>query len=340
MSDLAGFGTFSDPIVGGMSVLIRDAIRSRNYVAGVSGWSINQDGTAEFSDIVIRGAGEFGPNPGQHIELTATGEILIYDAANQLVMQLDGSGLLVQDIATGAAALLTLAAGVTILALTPPAVVGYTFGPAFVYGDSDPGLGDAWMRLESPQINGGGVARITMWGENTTNPTDPETQVRISATTVSVGGNFAIGRGSVARALSAVDSAAVTAETTVLTSTSFDYENGRAYKATCGPLVSNSNNNGRSGFRLRKNNAAGQLLGFGGLLPSSPIAGNFCNGESTFYFRNVSGANITCFIALTLQNFDGGANTSQQRVTGGLNRWLYVEDCGDADAFDWATNLV
>jgi hypothetical protein len=339
MSDLAGFGTFSDPIVGGMSVLIRDAIRSRNYVAGVSGWSINQDGTAEFSDIVIRGAGEFGPNPGQHIELTATGEILIYDASNQLVMQLDGSGLLVQDIATGAAALLTLAAGVTILALTPPAVPGYTFGPAFVYGDSDPS-GDAWMRLESPQIDGGRVAQVTIWGENLTNPTDPETQIRLTADRVTMGSGFALGRGSVARALSAVDSAAVTAETTVLTSTSFAYQNDRAYRATCGPLVSSSNANAAHGFRIRKDNAAGQVLGFGGLQPPSAVAGRLCNGQAEFYFRNVSGAPITCFIALTLQNFDGGANTSQQRVTAGLNRWLYVEDCGEADAFDWATNLV
>ena len=45
---------FSDPITAG-DILIRDAIQSPNYVAGSAGWSINKDGTAEFSDITIRG---------------------------------------------------------------------------------------------------------------------------------------------------------------------------------------------------------------------------------------------------------------------------------------------
>lgn len=324
-----------------MSILIRDAIRSRNYVAGVSGWSINKDGTAEFSDIVIRGTGEFGPNPGQHIELTATGEILIYDSANQLVMQLDGSGLLVQDIATAAKILLTLAAGVTVLALTPPAVTSYTFGAAFVYGDSDAGLGDAWMRLESPIINGGAVAGITMFGENTTNPTDPDTQIKIEANRVWVGGNFALGRGPVARAFSGTNSAAVTAETTVLTSTSFDYENNRAYRVTFGPSMVTSNANGRAQFRIRKDNAAGQLLGGARVISGAPTAGNIAIAEATHYFRNVSGASISCFIALTAQNLDGGANTVSQNIgETGLNRWLLVEDCGEARAYDWATDLV
>jgi hypothetical protein len=46
--------TFSNPIVGG-TTLIRPAIHSPDYVPGVSGWSINKDGTAEFNDAVFRG---------------------------------------------------------------------------------------------------------------------------------------------------------------------------------------------------------------------------------------------------------------------------------------------
>jgi hypothetical protein len=42
-----------NPVVGGM-VLRRAAIRSPNYVTNVSGWTINQDGSAEFNNIVIR----------------------------------------------------------------------------------------------------------------------------------------------------------------------------------------------------------------------------------------------------------------------------------------------
>ena len=45
---------FSNPIVGG-TTLIRPAIQSPNYVAGVSGWTINIDGSAEFNNVTIRG---------------------------------------------------------------------------------------------------------------------------------------------------------------------------------------------------------------------------------------------------------------------------------------------
>jgi hypothetical protein len=44
---------FTDPIVGGVDKLIRRAIQSPNFVAGVSGWSINRDGTAQFNELTI-----------------------------------------------------------------------------------------------------------------------------------------------------------------------------------------------------------------------------------------------------------------------------------------------
>jgi hypothetical protein len=43
-----------NPVVGG-EVLRRAAIQSPNYVTGVSGWTINQDGSAEFNNLTIRG---------------------------------------------------------------------------------------------------------------------------------------------------------------------------------------------------------------------------------------------------------------------------------------------
>jgi hypothetical protein len=45
---------FSNPVVGGIA-LVRAAIRSPNYVAGMAGWTINKDGSAEFNSVVIRG---------------------------------------------------------------------------------------------------------------------------------------------------------------------------------------------------------------------------------------------------------------------------------------------
>lgn len=46
---------FADPIVGGIGNLIRQYIRSPNYVANVSGWTINKDGSAEFNNLTVRG---------------------------------------------------------------------------------------------------------------------------------------------------------------------------------------------------------------------------------------------------------------------------------------------
>ena len=46
--------TPGDPVVGS-TILRRPAIQSPNYVAGVSGWSINADGSAEFNNLTLRG---------------------------------------------------------------------------------------------------------------------------------------------------------------------------------------------------------------------------------------------------------------------------------------------
>lgn len=45
---------FRDPIVAG-DQLVRNRIRSPNYVTGVAGWTINRDGSAEFNNVVVRG---------------------------------------------------------------------------------------------------------------------------------------------------------------------------------------------------------------------------------------------------------------------------------------------
>jgi hypothetical protein len=45
---------WDNPLVGGV-VLRRAAIQSPDFVTGVSGWTVNQDGSAEFNDLVLRG---------------------------------------------------------------------------------------------------------------------------------------------------------------------------------------------------------------------------------------------------------------------------------------------
>ncbi len=89
---------FSDPIIGGASTLVRQAIKSPNYVAGLTGWSINKDGTAEFSGITVRGTiianpfkTDVAPNPRVEILSGTLGEIDIY-ALNSSFATLQISG--------------------------------------------------------------------------------------------------------------------------------------------------------------------------------------------------------------------------------------------------------
>lgn len=54
---------FSNPVVGGGGVLIRESIHSPDYNPGFAGWTINKDGTVEFNNATIRGELEVGVAP-------------------------------------------------------------------------------------------------------------------------------------------------------------------------------------------------------------------------------------------------------------------------------------
>lgn len=61
--------SFTNPVTGGQGTLVRPAIKSPNYVAGVSGWSINRDGSVEFNDLTLRGTFS-----GTNYTINASGE--------------------------------------------------------------------------------------------------------------------------------------------------------------------------------------------------------------------------------------------------------------------------
>lgn len=61
-----------NPIVGGI-VLRIPAIRSPDYVPGVSGWTINVDGTAEFNNVTVRGTFIASGSNGSFVELHSVG---------------------------------------------------------------------------------------------------------------------------------------------------------------------------------------------------------------------------------------------------------------------------
>ncbi len=119
---------FKDPIVAG-TTLIRAAIRSPDYVPGVSGWSINRDGSVEFNDATLRG------------------ELLVTDP--------DGSYVRIYDENPGAGA---------VIELNPADQVGETYFPAEINAQSD-SLGEASLAIQGPQMQGVGVTRPQLWLE-------------------------------------------------------------------------------------------------------------------------------------------------------------------------------
>lgn len=78
---------FSNPITGGQGALLRPAIKSPDYVAGVSGWTINRDGSAEFADLTIRSSDGSG-----NVIVLSDGEINVYDSGGHLVASFGPDG--------------------------------------------------------------------------------------------------------------------------------------------------------------------------------------------------------------------------------------------------------
>lgn len=139
---------FSNPLVGG-TVLIRPAIRSRNYVPGVSGWTINADGTAEFVDVSLRG------------------ELFVTDP--------DGSYIRIFDEQPGQGAMIRM---------NPADLAGTVFTSAQLYAGR---ITDQPFALwASPVAGGGAAAAIELWGGVL--PGSPNTACDIGATVITLDG--------------------------------------------------------------------------------------------------------------------------------------------------------
>lgn len=98
-------GGFNNPLVGDGGGLVYPSIHSPNFVHGVSGWSINKDGSAEFRSIVVAPGTSItvfiqGPTPTAN----AIGD-LWYDSTNGMLLhQWDGATWGPFSIGTGAIA--------------------------------------------------------------------------------------------------------------------------------------------------------------------------------------------------------------------------------------------
>lgn len=317
---------FSNSVVGGIT-LVRPAIRSPNYVAASTGWTINADGTAEFNNVTVRGNLIVGPTGTQ-------------------TWVVSGSSI--------PAALVTFYAGVTIgsviLQFTSQSPDRYTYMLAVT---ATVGTDVFWAM---GQVNNGTVV------EHYSYTTDSSSVINrpkyrgaaagssetYTAQGVAIGSGGTIGfndwdltcdggvsmpRGVRGNDTQTANSAAVTAET-VLMSFTVPYLAGRAYRVTVGGRVAASNASGRTRVRIRKTNAAGTIWGDYGVVAGSLTAGDAQPMQGSTVLVRSAGTDLngvtTC---LTLQNLAGGANTSNIVSAAVAPSIFDIVDIGPASAY-------
>lgn len=90
---------FTNSIVGGSDELVRDAIQSRGFISGVTGWRIESDGDSEFNDVTVRGELIIGTPPSPpnaYIHGTVLGgvpTIAVYDGTHTDPARIQGFDL-------------------------------------------------------------------------------------------------------------------------------------------------------------------------------------------------------------------------------------------------------
>lgn len=346
---------FSNPIVGG-TALVRPAINSPNFVTGVSGWSINRDGTAEFAAAVLRGELDLGGNVPHTPRIVFTGTMPApldtYDFKN--VIGFTGNPVnavvgLIEYIGTAGDSYQfmvlcrdnpTTVAGVFMGSVNVGAMleasagfpkgVAYRFGLGmFSYGTTEINAISQYAGF-STMING-----ILEIGADTR---FQDTIVKINAFNnpiVHAGSNdFLIdntsqGRGLIDEVHATTSSAVIgTTEAVILTGNTTGYKDGRAFEIRIGGFYQSSVAAGTGILRVRRNSLTGTIL--------SQINVSSVNSAQIDYrtftdllFENTSGAVIADNVVLTLQSV-GAGTTMQQLANAAGQRYLRIYDIGTA----------
>jgi hypothetical protein len=160
--------TFGSPVVGG-TTLIRAAIHSPDFVAGVSGWTINRDGSAEFNDVVIRGTVVAGggavtlDDTGLTV-ITATRKVDINTTQGLIIHSIPDDGSFGQIVPTA-----------IVLNEIDPSPLGVAIDECLIFvGYIDSGLAteQPFLSLQTPQYTGKNGPAINMYAQaaNDANP--------------------------------------------------------------------------------------------------------------------------------------------------------------------------
>lgn len=262
--------SFDDPIAAGDGSLIFPAIKSVNYVPGVSGWKIDRDGDVEFDDATIRGSISAD---GGNITLDDNGITVV---GTTQTIQLKDNGLKV-FLNSDPDAYVFIAGNSTfggIINLKPldSTVSGVTFVDGFVFAGRDETATDSrpYLKLLSPCITDTPnlhTSQIILQGQSLLSAVN-DARIVLESPTGFFYTDYDVdsGRGFVNHTGRDTNSAAIgSTETVVLTFPSMTYKANRAYMLIVSGDATASVTPNRPSFRLRKTNAAGLQIGATGI---------------------------------------------------------------------------
>jgi hypothetical protein len=322
---------WDDPIAAGDGSLIFPAIKSPNYVQGVTGWYIGRTGDAEFNDVTVRGEVDVNGNDNSSIRIFNNGgqpTILLQpddftdpavDAANPAIIL-----AVSEDNALASSASLFLQS---------PEFSGPGYEAAFI--DLE---GENWDHSVGARIGMSGTVIMTgaleVLGQAEFNgltsflaAVDAVSLIVVNALDVGSGTDNItlngrdIGNGWISGDSIAASNPGVTTATEVIQLTAQDsagnsalYRANRVWKVTVsGNAITTSTAAAQPLWRLRKTNTAGQVLDVWRTSCSSNGAGYSCS--YTTFFR--TGANaVTADLVLTLAGVVGQTITMSAGATG------------------------
>lgn len=297
--------SFDDPIAAGDGSLIFPALKSPNYVAGVTGWMIGRDGDAEFNNATIRGTLVVTGSDNSYIQInTVGGDPYI------LLRPDDIPGYVNYNAAISPA---TLQAFSVDQGAESNSFTRLRIGGAPLTGA--PGSNTVAIDLASQQYDGTTRPSFALRSYPTAGqPVDffCDASISILGSTSYVDYGIDAGKGRIGGGGTNVNSAAITTlETDVVVSDVLTFKAGRAYQVIMSGSANLSAAPNRAVQRLRKNSPAGQFLGLSGI--QAATTGTAPAGwTQTFY---VGASDVTCALSWTSIVNSGVVSVTYQGAT-------------------------
>jgi hypothetical protein len=310
---------FRSSILAGTS-LIREAIKSPDYTPGVSGWSINRDGSAEFNDVDVRGALHAGDDQ-DYVEVSPTPH-------PQVVWSTSDPDQLA------------------------PATIGFESAGGHSWAFNGPDLGRGPDRIEfatSPALNlltveyqdsfsfGHSTQDVEIAGTSTLLNLSAVGSVNFFTPVIKTN-NRDRGRGLLDYTSVQASTALAAGEAIGITSDTVDFEVGRAYEVTLHYRGSGNTANDAVGFRIRRTNLAGTSLYDSLDTHNLRAASAIVNGEVSQICVNTTGATLSTVLVGTVYR-RAGAGTVQWFANASNLSWIRIKDVGAATDYPNAKAL-